>query len=131
MNKVILMGRLTADSVLKYTSNNNTAVCNFTIAVNRRFKQEGQPDADFFNIIAWSKLGEFCGKYFAKGMQVAVVGRLQNRNWNDNDGKKHYVTEIVADEAYFAEGKKNTDPNDNLDVAPSKNDDINDDELPF
>ena len=106
MNKVILMGRLTKDPDLRYTSGNNTAVASFTIAVNRRLAKEGQPQADFINIVAWSKTAEFCGKYFTKGQQVAVVGRLQTRTWDDNEGKRHYVTEVVADETYFADSKK-------------------------
>ena len=106
MNKVILMGRLTKDPELKYTAN-NTAVASFSLAVNRRFVKPGEErQADFFNIVAWSKLAEFCGKYFAKGRQVLIEGRLQNRNWDDAEGKKHYITEVVAEEAYFADGKK-------------------------
>ena len=106
MNKVILMGRLTRDPEVRYTTTNNTLVCTFTIAVNRRFKQDGQPDADFFNIVAWSKTGEFCSKYFKKGQQVGVVGRLQTRNYDDKDGKKVYVTEVVAEETYFADSRR-------------------------
>jgi len=106
MNKVILMGRLTKDPELKYTSGTNTAVTSFSIAVNRRGAKEGQPQADFINVVAWTKTAEFCGKYFTKGMQVVVVGRLQTRTWDDNEGKRHYVTEVVADETYFADGKK-------------------------
>ena len=91
MNKVILMGRLTRDPEVRYTTNNNTLVCTFSLAVNRRFKQEGQPDADFINIVAWAKTGEFCSKYFTKGQQVVVCGRLQTRSYDDKDGKKVYV----------------------------------------
>ncbi|HEY5583537.1 MAG TPA: single-stranded DNA-binding protein [Ruminiclostridium sp.] len=109
MNKVILMGRLTKDPELKYTSGTNTAVTSFTIAVNRSFAKEGQPQADFINIVAWSKNAEFCGKYFTKGLQVAVVGRLQTRTWDDNEGKRHYVTEVVAEETYFADSKRGSD----------------------
>ena len=83
MNKVMLLGRLTRDPEVRYTQANNTLVCQFTLAVNRRFKQEGQPDADFINIVAWNKTGEFCSKYFAKGQQVAVCGRIQTRNYDD------------------------------------------------
>lgn len=104
MNKVILMGRLTKDPELRYTSGNNTAVCSFTIAVNRRFTKEQQ--ADFFNIVAWEKNAEFCGKYFTKGQQVGIIGRLQNRTWDDNEGKRHYITEVVAEETYFADSKR-------------------------
>lgn len=106
MNKVILMGRLTKDPELRYTNNNNTAVSSFTIAVNRKVKIEGQPEADFFPVVAWAKTAEFCSKYFIKGQQVALVGRLQNRKWTDEQGEIHYVTEVVADEAFFADSKK-------------------------
>ncbi len=107
MNKVILMGRLTKDPELRYTNNNNTAVCSFSLAVDKRFSRQGEEkQADFFNIVAWDKTAEFCSKWFQKGRQVAVVGRLQNRSWDDAEGKKHYVTEIVAEEAYFADSKR-------------------------
>ena len=106
MNKVILMGRLTRDPEVRYTTNNNTLVCTFSLAVNRRFKSEGQPDADFINVVAWSKTAEFCSKYFTKGQQVGVIGRIQTRNYDDKDGKKVYVTEVIAEEAYFADSKR-------------------------
>ena len=106
MNKACIIGRLVRDPEVRYTQNNNTMVCSFSLAVNRRFKQEGQPDADFINIVAWSKTAEFVAKYFTKGQQVAVVGRLQTRNYDDKDGKKVYVTEVVAEEAHFADSKK-------------------------
>jgi single-strand DNA-binding protein len=106
MNKVILLGRLTKDPEVRYTQGNNTAVCSFSLAVNRRFKQEGQPDADFINVVAWAKTAEFVGKYFTKGQQVAVVGKIQTRNYDDKEGKKISVTEVVAEEVYFADSKK-------------------------
>ena len=106
MNKVILMGRLTRDPETRFTQGNNTAVCSFSLAVNRRFKQEGQPDADFINVVAWAKTAEFVGKYFNKGQQVGVIGRIQTRNYDDKDGKKVFVTEVVAEEVYFADSKK-------------------------
>ena len=106
MNKVVLMGRLTRDPETRYTQGNNTAVCSFSLAVSRRFKQEGQPDADFINVTAWAKTAEFVGKYFAKGQQVGVIGRIQTRNYDDKDGKKVFVTEVVAEEVYFADSKK-------------------------
>lgn len=106
MNKVILMGRLTKDPELRYTSSSNTARCSFTLAVNRRFQKPGEEkQADFIQIVAWGKLAEFCSKWFVKGRQVAVVGSLQTRTWDDNDGKRHYATEVNADEAYFADTK--------------------------
>lgn len=108
MNKVILMGRLTKDPELRYTSANNTAVCSFTLAVDRRFSKQGEEkQADFIPVVAWRKEAEFCSKYFTKGLKVAIVGSMQNRSWDDNEGKKHYITEVIADEAYFVESKKN------------------------
>ena len=117
------MGRLTKDPEVRYTQN-NMPVANFSIAVNRRFTREGDTvTADFFNVTAWSKTGEFVSKYFKKGQQVAVVGRLQNRNWDDQNGQKHYATDVVAEEVYFAGSKDNTNSN-------TANSDITDD-LPF
>ena len=107
MNKVILMGRLTRDPEVRYTQTNNTLVASFSLAVNRRFVRPGEErQADFINIVAWSKLGEFCSKYFKKGQQVAVTGRLQTRTWDDDQGQKHYITEVIAEEAYFADSKR-------------------------
>ena len=105
MNKVVLMGRLTKEPEMRATQS-NTAVCSFSLAVNRRFKQEGQPDADFINVVAWAKTAEFVSKYFTKGQQVAVIGRIQTRNYDDKEGKKVFVTEVVAEEVYFADSKK-------------------------
>ena len=107
MNKVILMGRLTRDPEVRYTQTNNTLVASFSLAVNRRFVRQGEErQADFINIVAWSKLGEFCSKYFKKGQQVSIIGRLQTRTWDDEQGQKHYITEVVAEEAYFADSRK-------------------------
>ena len=107
MNKVILMGRLTRDPEVRYTQTNNTLVASFSLAVNRRFVRQGEErQADFINIVAWSKLGEFCSKYFKKGQQVGIIGRIQTRTWDDDQGTKHYVTEVVAEEAYFADSKR-------------------------
>ena len=105
MNKVVLMGRLTKEPEMRATQS-GTGVCSFSLAVNRRFKQEGQPDADFINVTAWAKTAEFVSKYFTKGQQVGVIGRMQTRNYDDKDGKKVYVTEVVAEEVYFADSKK-------------------------
>lgn len=105
MNKVVLMGRLTRDPEARATQS-NTAVCSFSLAVNRRFKQEGQPDADFINVVAWAKTAEFVSKYFTKGQQVGVIGRIQTRNYDDKEGKKVFITEVVAEEVYFADSKK-------------------------
>ena len=110
MNKVILMGRLTRDPEVRYTQTNNTLVASFSLAVNRRFVRQGEErQADFINVVAWSKLGEFCSKYFKKGQQVGVIGRIQTRTWDDDQGTKHYVTEVVAEEAYFADSRRDGD----------------------
>ena len=116
MNKVELLGRLTRDPEVRYTQTSNTLVASFSLAVNRRFVRQGEErQADFINIVAWSKLGEFCSKYFKKGQQVAIVGRIQTRTWDDDQGQKHYVTEVVAEEAYFAEGIRDSESNGNFD----------------
>ena len=109
MNKVILMGRLTRDPEVRYTQTSNTLVASFSLAVNRRFVRQGEErQADFFNVVAWGKQGEFCSKYFKKGQQVGVIGRLQTRTWDDDKGR-HYITEVVAEEAYFADSKRDGD----------------------
>ena len=118
MNKVILMGRLTRDPEVRYTQSNNTLVASFSLAINRRFARQGEErQADFINIVAWSKLGEFCSKYFKKGQQDGVIGRIQTRNWDDEQGQKHYITEVVAEEAYFADSKRDGDSASNFDAT--------------
>ena len=112
MNKAILMGRLTADPEMRHTTTGKS-VCTFRLAVNRRFVRQGEEQqADFFPIVAWEKTGEFCNNYFRKGQQVAIVGRIQTRTWDDPEGNKRYITEIVAEEAHFADSK-NSSTNDN------------------
>ena len=106
MNKVELLARLTKDPEIRYTQTNNTMVASFTLAVNRRFAKEGEQQADFINCVAWSKTAEFVNKYFKKGSQIAVAGRIQTRNWEDDNGQKRYATEVVAEEVYFADSKK-------------------------
>lgn len=131
MNKVELIGRLTKDVDVRYTQSSNTLVANFSLAVNRRFVKQGEErQADFIKIIAWGKTGEFCSKYFTKGQQVAIVGRIQTRTWEDDQGQKHYVTEVVAEEVYFAGDKKNssesanTSTTDNVDYGAFAGDDL-------
>ena len=110
MNKVILMGRLTRDPEVRYTQTSNTLVASFSLAVNRRFARQGEErQADFINVVAWNKTGEFVSKYFKKGQQVAVIGRIQTRTWDDDQGQKHYITEVVAEETYFADSKRDGD----------------------
>jgi len=101
MNKALLIGNLTRDPELS-TIPNGTSVCKFSIAVNRRFSNaEGNRDTDFFNIVAWRQLAENCGKFLKKGSKVGVVGQIQNRSYDAQDGSKRYITEIVADEVEF------------------------------
>lgn len=106
MNSICLMGRLTADPELK-TTPSGVPVTSFTVAVNRRFgaKEGEQPQADFFNVTAWRQTAEFITKFFRKASSICVVGSLQTRSWTDRQGQKRYVTEIVADEAYFVDAK--------------------------
>ena len=105
MNKVVLIGRLTRDPDLRYPSS-NVPVANFTIAVNRPFEnQNGERVADFINIIVWRKQAENVKKYIGKGSLVAVEGRIQTRNYEGQDGKRVYVTEVVADSVQFLESK--------------------------
>lgn len=107
LNKAILIGRLTKDPEMRYTTTNNVPVCSFTLAIDRRFTRQGEErQTDFIPIVAWNKSAEFCSKYFSKGMQVAVCGRIQTRTWDDAEGKKHYMTEVVADEVHFADSKR-------------------------
>ena len=131
MNKVILLGRLTKDVDVRYTQTTNIMVASFSLAVNRRFAKEGEErQADFINIVAWNKTGEFCSKWFKKGQQVGVIGRLQTRNYEDDKGVKHYITEVVAEEAYFADSKKE-DGNATTEETESGNFYNSTDELPF
>ena len=106
MNKVFLIGRLTRDPELRYTGN-NTAVASFALAVQRNFaNQQGEREADFFNITVWRKQAENVKNYLTQGSQVAIEGRLQTRSYDDANGQKRYVTEVVAEEAYFADSKR-------------------------
>ena len=102
MNKVYLIGNLTRDPEMRSTSA-GIPVCNFSIAVNRRFKnaQTGQQETDFFNIVAWRQLAELCGRYLAKGRKVAVFGSIQTRSYEAQDGTKRTAFDIVADEVEF------------------------------
>ena len=106
LNKAILMGRLTADPELRHTPN-NIAVTSFTLAVNRQFAKQGeQRQADFIDIVAWRNTAEFVTRYMKKGSQVVVCGAIQTRTWKDKQDNTRKTVEIIADEVYFAEGKK-------------------------
>ena len=106
MNKVILMGRLTRDPEVRYSQGaNQTAVARFSVAVDRRFKREGEPDADFFNCTSFGRQAEFVEKYLHKGTKVVLVGRVQNDNYTNKDGQMVYSVRIMVDEIEFAESK--------------------------
>ncbi|MBQ3054108.1 MAG: single-stranded DNA-binding protein [Clostridia bacterium] len=109
LNKVILMGRLTRDPELRSTPN-GVSVASFTLAVDRDFAKQGEErKTDFINIVAWRNTADFVSKYFTKGQLVAVSGKLQVRSWDDaQSGQKRYATDVVADEVFFAESKKNS-----------------------
>lgn len=146
LNKVILIGHLTADPELKQTQS-GIAVTSFSIGVTRRFARNGeQPTSDFINIVAWRQQAEFVTKYFHKGNAICIVGSLQTRNYVDQQGNKRYVTEVVADEISFVEKKSDapgahqyeptgeTTPafsNDAANVAPNFEEVADDDDLPF
>lgn len=112
MNKVILMGRLVKEPEVRYSQGAEPiAVARYTLAVNRRFKRQGEPEADFINCVAFGKTGEFAEKYFKKGQMVSVVGRLQVRSWEDNEGKKRWSTDVIVEEQYFVESKRDSEKN--------------------
>lgn len=101
LNRIVLIGRLTRDPELRFTQSGK-AVCQFTLAVDRPFPgQDGSREADFINIVVWNKPGENCAQYLAKGRMAAVDGRLQIRSYDGNDGQRHYVTEVIAENVRF------------------------------
>lgn len=117
MNKVVLIGRLTKDPELKFTTT-GTAVTTFTVAVNRKYKREGQPEADFIPVVVWGKQAESTANYMSKGKLIGISGRIETRSYEAKDGTRRYVTEIIAEEVSFLEwGDKssnaNTSNNDN------------------
>lgn len=108
MNKVILMGRLTRDPEVRYSQGEkSTAVARYTLAVDRKFKRDGEQNADFINCIAFGKAGEFVEKYLHKGTKIAVTGRIQTGSYTNKDGQKVYTTDVVVEEQEFAESKGN------------------------
>ena len=141
MNKVILMGRLVKDPDVRYSQGAEPiAVARYTLAVNRRFKKQGEQDADFIGCVALGRTGEFAEKYFKKGQMVSIVGRIQVRSY-DKDGQKHWSTEVVIEEQYFAESKNAGNSNSTAPAqnnsAPTQQDgfypieQLDDDDLPF
>ena len=134
MNKVILLGRLTKDPEVRYTqSENMLAIARYTLAVDRRFKKEGQPSADFINCVAFGKSAEFAEKYMTKGRLFGVIGKIQTRNYENDKKEKVYVTEVVVDEQYFADSKKDDkkDINELLKEDDDKLKELDDIDLPF
>ena len=107
MNKVILMGRLTRDAEIRYSQGEqSTAVARYTIAVDRRFRRDGdQQTADFINCVAFGRQGEFAEKYFRKGIKIAITGRIQTGSYTNKDGQRVYTTDVIVEEQEFAESK--------------------------
>lgn len=132
LNKVIIMGRLTWDPELRRTQS-GTAVTSFTMAVDRDFKsQSGEKETDFIDVVAWRNTGEFAAKYLAKGRMAAVEGRIQVRDWQDKDGNRRKSVEVVADNVYFADSKRDSKPQDTPATNEPDFDEIEDDgDLPF
>ncbi|MCB6572379.1 single-stranded DNA-binding protein [Eubacterium limosum] len=136
MNKVILVGRLARDPELR-TTGSGKSVATFSLAVDRRYKAEGQPTADFFNVVAWGKPAETICQYLGKGRQIAMTGRLQTRDYKAQDGTKRYATEVVLEEFDFI-GSKNDSPApadagglNSLDLGDDFSLMADDDEVPF
>lgn len=131
LNRVVLIGRLTKDPELRYTPS-GVAVTMFTLAVDRPFETNGKKEADFISIVTWRQLAEACANYLKKGRLTAIEGRIQTRNYDNNEGKRVYVTEVVADNVRFLESNK-TETQQQKD--PFQDDgkpvDVNDDDLPF
>ena len=142
MNKVVLVGRLTKDPEVRYTQGENpTAIARYTIAVDRRFKRDGEPTADFINCVAFGKSGEFAEKYFRKGLRIALSGRITTGSFTNKDGVKVYTTEVTVEDQEFAESKAEQAQNSVNSAAsrPATSDDgfmnipdnVDDSELPF
>ena len=119
LNKIILIGRLTADPDLRYTPSESIPVAQFTLAVDRPFKSGGEKETDFIRIVTWRTLAENCSKYLSKGRLVAVDGRLQIRSYEDRDGNRRTIAEVVANEVKFLESgsKQNKPSSDDFDVS--------------
>lgn len=131
MNKIILIGNLTADPTLRATQS-GTSVCQFTIAVNRRFPgPDGQKQTDFFRINTWRQLAESCNKYLSKGKKVSIVGELQARTYEAKDGTTRMSLDVSADEVEFLSPKEEEKPRQMTPADPEKFDDISSDDLPF
>lgn len=132
MNCANLIGRITKDIDVRYTQQSNTImVASFSIAIDRPVKEGAEKQTDFINIVAWGKTAEFCKKYLGKGVRIGISGRIQTRKYDDKDGKTVYVTEVIAEHVYFADGKKDDTSTYNDPFATSGNDTVTNDDLPF
>lgn len=133
MNKLILIGRLTADPETR--TGTGTTITRYTLAVDRRFKRDGEPEADFFNCTAFGKSAEFADKYFKKGIKIVVVGRMEQDNYTNKDGNKVYAWKVIVEEQEFAESKAaSAQATESAPVAKAEFVDLNtgiDDDLPF
>ena len=114
MNKVVLMGRLTRDPEVRYSQGDSaTAVARYTVAVDRRFKRDGEPTADFIPCVVFGRSAEFAEKYFRQGMRVSISGRIQTGSYTNKDGMKVYTTEVIVEEQEFAESRAESEANRN------------------
>lgn len=129
LNRIVLIGRLTKDPELKYTPTNGVAVATFTLAVNRRFSQQGQQkETDFIPVVVWRVQAENCAKFLGKGSLVAVEGRLQIRSYEDREGQRRTATEVVADSVQFLDSKEKR----SFDQSPAVDDSmVGEDDVPF
>ena len=110
MNKVILMGRLTRDPEVRYSAGENAlAIARYTLAVDRRFRRDGEANADFINCVSFGRTAEFAEKYFRQGLKIAVTGRIQTGSYTNREGQKVYTTEVVVEDQEFAESKASSD----------------------
>lgn len=120
MNKVIFMGRLTANPELRYTTGSNIPVCRFNLAVDRPYQKSGEDrQADFFRIVAWRNTAEFISRYFRKGMRVLIEGYLRNNDYDDNQGVRHYSVEVHVEKAFFADSRRDDSPGGGFSQQPS------------
>lgn len=136
MNKVILQGRLTRDPDIRYSqAAEPMAIAKYSLAVNRKFKRDGEPEADFINCVAFKRQGEFAEKYLQKGILISVVGRMQTGSYTNKEGVKVYTTDVIVEDHYFAESKKERATTASAPKADSKGfvpvDDLDDDDIPF
>lgn len=132
MNKVVLIGRLTNDPEIRFAPSTGTAITRFILAVDRRYKTEGQPEADFIPIVVFGKTAESTANYMRKGRLIGISGRIQTRNYEAKDGTKRYVTEVVADEVQFLDWGSKKENNESVnktsdeDLTP-----VDDEDIPF